>query len=165
MRIDEINLIPDFGDDEYRGKRLIQNHAEGARSARNMGRLAIGLQVLNKGDDYYLVTSRGELVGRAQVLPFDDHYKVNHIWFRPEWRRKGVGYQFYAFFIDHVGSIISDYDQTLMAKRMWSKLAQNGYVREYDRTTGAGRIVTDTGPYYGEGIDPGRDKLLIAGPK
>lgn len=162
MRIDEINLIPDFGDDDYRGERLVQNHTEGTRQARNVGRLSSGLQVLNKGTDYYLVTARRELVGRAQVLPSNGHYKVNHIWFLPEWRGKGVGYDFYTFFIDTVGSIISDYDQTPMAKTMWAKLARNGHVYEFSRESGIGDRVTDIEPFYGEGDDPARAKLLIA---
>lgn len=162
MRIDEIEIIGDFDDDrnQYRFDAFYQNASRGGRT---IGRLPSGLQVLNEDNIYYVTTAKGDLVGSARIEDAGKYLKVNHIWFRPEYRGRGIGYQFYRFLLDELGlTIVSDRSQTRFAKGVWERLARDGYVYDYSYSNEGtdrkiGQKVWDVSPYYSDSEN--RDKL------
>lgn len=71
-------------------------------------------------------------------------FQTKYVYFRPEYRRQGLGFKLYAFLLEQGISLVSDYSHTRDSIALWQKLARDPRFR----VTHDGIEVNDTNAFY-----------------
>ena len=164
QELTEINVINDLDDEAIAHRMATQYDDAIARAHRigSLGDLTILKDTAEGFDNFYLMSADKKLVGRASVAETNGHHYVRHIWFDPTIRSQGNGYYFYLWLLQQGYQIISDWDQTEGAQRVWRKLAHDGFVRTF--TDGEiGDVVHDIERFYSfYAHSSGRTRLIAS---
>lgn len=135
--INEIDIGKDF-DDKLVQDRFDTRFQEEADKAKHFDYLNDAYEIrsdFNSYRNYFYLIDRdtGVLKGKINLDRFNDTCSVvSHVWIAPDIRRTGLGFEFYTLLLKHGFLIKADSSQTKAAKKLWEKLAREGYVYLYD---------------------------------